>query len=186
MEQTDIQDNAAIRQIREAYEKAVADAKAEREARAQLEAKLKEIETAALTEQQKKDAELEELKKFRAEQEAVKAAKEADDKILTEMYEAELAKVPEDKRETVKALSSHGTAGERFKALKAALDLIGVKTSFGTSTQPPAPGSVPTGDAKKPEPPKLDPKRPVPWVSDDGTGFFDRNRDKEILSKLKQ
>jgi len=177
-------ENATIKQMREAHEKAVADAKAEREAREAAEKKLKDIEDANLSDQQKKDQELEELRKKVAEQEATKAEKEANEKVLQEMYDAELAKVPDDKKELVKSLSSVGTAGEKLKALKGALSLMGVTTNFGTNTQPAKPGTTtPTGDAKKEDPPKLDPKKPVPWVTDGEGGFFNRQKDRETLAK---
>ena len=178
------QDNSTIKQLREAQEKAVADAKEAREKAEALEKQLKEISDANLSEQQKKDQELEELRKLKAEQETAKAEKEANEKVLQEMYEAELAKVPDDKKEMVKSLSSHGNAGEKLKALKNALSLIGVSTNFGTNTQPPKAGvTPPTGDAKKDDPIKLDPKKSVPWVTDGEGGFFNRQKDRETIAK---
>lgn len=127
-----------VRQLREQLD-------AEKKARQAAEARAKELEREKLSEAERLRAENEELKPIRDEHGRYASA-------LQEIYEAELAAVPEDKRGSVEALSSSGSWDQRVKALRAARSLIPADPApkpakpAGTSTNPPG-GARGGGDA---------------------------------------
>ena len=177
-------ENATIKQMREAHEKAVADAKAEREAREALEIRLKAIEDEKLTADQKRDQEhlaaLEENKTLKEQAEKAR-------KYETEMqaiYDAELAQVPADKKELVQNLSSVGDPSDRLKALRSAVKLAGLGGVTMGATTDPARGNLPAGTSTETKPPAqtLDPKKPIPWSGEGG--FFNKATDKKVLDQI--
>lgn len=159
-------ENATIRAMREQVENANKTAREEREAKAEsdrraaeLEAKLKEVERSqldeterlrlALADEQKKAAELEPLR-----DEVGKFASR-----FQELYEKELATVPDAQRPSVEKLTAGGSWADRYAAIQDAKALIQPgPIKAGTVTQP---GGTPPAPADAPKP-VWDPKQGAP------------------------
>ena len=144
------EDNSVIRSLREEIRKrdeALREAEGLKSKAAeseQLRAKLTEIERAKLDEIDRLKAEREDLLGFKTKAEALQGETAKYETAFRNLYDAEMASLPESAREKVAKLSSTGSYAERLDALRTAKDLIvpAVIRSAGTVTQPAQPGSV--------------------------------------------
>ena len=132
-------ENSTIKQMRDQIDEQAKALKAEQDAKAALELKLKEQEDKDLSELERLRKENEELAKQANEGATTKQLLEAANKEFEADYEAIIAGAPEEKRETLRQISQHGDWRERLRSLKAGVALAGIHqpvVTVGGSTQP--------------------------------------------------
>lgn len=147
------QDNATIRQMREQLDAATA--------------KLKALEREKLTDTERIRAENADLQKQLADLKPIQDEHKKLSGTLEDLYNQELAQVPEEHRERIKRLTSHGGAAERLQNLRDARALIPAAPApperAGTPTQPPSPGPGGKPPGTPPPAAPFDPKKPPSW-----------------------
>lgn len=149
-------DNAVIRQMREQIEAANRAAKEAADAKAAIEAQLKEIERRDMDEKTRLQAELQDAQQIAQE---VQRLRDENGKFISwaeSQYNAKLAAVPEEKRALVQQLSAQGDWAARVSSLDAVAALIGITAApvqAGTITQPTG-GTPPAAAGTTPEPAK--------------------------------
>lgn len=129
-----IAESNPIKELREQYDFQKNTLKAERESKVALEARIKELELAALGDTDRMRKELEDLKPLRDENGRYKS-------VVQSLYDAELAAVPEDVRAKLESLSATGEPDVRLQTLRTMKELLPPKTTVtpqGTVTNPAA------------------------------------------------
>jgi len=161
------QNNSTIQSMRTAIDAKNTELAAERQAREAAEARALELEREKLTEAERLRLESEEKDRKIAELSGQAAEAATAAATLQELYDAELASAPEDKREVLQRASSAGSLPERIRALQAAKSLIGTQEPnvqiVGTITNPS--GQVPSSTSATPvagEQQPWDPKQGPP------------------------
>lgn len=155
-------DNSVIRQMRSELDSLKASVKEERDARAQAEAKVAELESAQKGDFERLQTRADNLLKERdalkaqiGELEPFKARSEQIDQRFQGLYEKSLSQVPDGVRAKVEQLTASQTDPvARFDALGVALSLVPATESTATPTGLPpaavAPGHAPTDGGEKP------------------------------------
>lgn len=162
-------ENSTIRQMREEIRLAKAEAEQARLERDQAQGKLTEADRAKMDELERVRLEAEELKGKVETLSPLTTKVEQYETKFKDLFEKEMAKVPEAIRPQVDTLTQGTSFAERFERLMGAQSMIQTLTPIqeGNRTQPPvstgAPAAPTEGGATSTKPMTLEEARSVPW-----------------------
>lgn len=153
-------DNSVIRQMRATVDAAQREAQEARRAaeaavweRQALAAEMKQLQDAQLSDAEGKEKELAELRPLRDQMGRYTNA-------FKQLYEQELAEVPESRREAVARLSQAGDWDQRLEQLRHAKSLLPPISSGSAPLQQMGTTTNPVARENPTEPPRLNPKNP--------------------------